>query len=84
MHPTLAPLRDLPVNMLFVIPTIDFLVYEQLDMVERLQREVAEEEKKLVPDRTNRKIEKLVFEGQYHGWLERMRFLLQHSCTFSC
>ncbi|KAL8637965.1 MAG: hypothetical protein Q9226_009048 [Calogaya cf. arnoldii] len=73
LHPTLAPFHDLPSNMLFVIPTIDFLMYEQLEMVERLQAEAAEEDKKKMPDEATRRIEKMVFEGQWHGWLE---------CTF--
>lgn len=73
LHPTLASVHDLPSNMLFVIPTIDFLMYEQLEMVERLQREATEEARKQMPNHSNRRIEKMIFEGQWHGWLE---------CTF--
>ncbi|KAI4275307.1 MAG: hypothetical protein L6R35_006277 [Caloplaca aegaea] len=32
MNPTLAPMQDLPKEMLFVIPTIDILLHEQLEM----------------------------------------------------
>ena len=69
-HPTLAPLEDLPENILFIVPTIDILLDEQLEMVERLQREAAEEnQRQVLPQRTKR-IEKLTFDGQWHGWLE--------------
>ena len=70
LHPTLASLHDLPADMLFIIPTIDFLMYEQLEMVERLQAEAAEENKRKMPSESKRRIERMVFEGQWHGWLE--------------
>ncbi|KAL8928628.1 MAG: hypothetical protein Q9172_000843 [Xanthocarpia lactea] len=70
LHPTLASLHDLPASMLFIIPTIDFLMYEQLELVERLQSEAAEENKRKMPSESKRRIEKMVFEGQWHGWLE--------------
>ncbi|KAL8879781.1 MAG: hypothetical protein Q9192_008161 [Flavoplaca navasiana] len=73
LHPTFASAQDLPSDMLFIIPTIDFLMYEQLDLVDRLQREIAEDNKKQVSNKAIRRIEKMVFEGQWHGWLE---------CTF--
>lgn len=73
LHPTLASAQDLPSDMLFIIPTIDFLMYEQLELVERLQREIAEDNEKQFPTKAIRRIEKMVFEGQWHGWLE---------CTF--
>ncbi|KAL8846863.1 MAG: hypothetical protein Q9221_008062 [Calogaya cf. arnoldii] len=79
LHPTLAPLHDLPSNMLFVIPTIDFLMYEQLEMVERLQAEAADENKKNMPDEATRRIEKMVFEGQWHGWLELPSWAIDES-----
>ncbi|KAI4126857.1 MAG: hypothetical protein LQ338_003530 [Usnochroma carphineum] len=66
MNPTLAPLHKLPQDMLFVIPTVDFLLYEQLEMVERLQREIETTQQK-----KDRRVEPAVFEGQFHGWLER-------------
>ncbi|KAG6989902.1 hypothetical protein G7Y79_00061g092890 [Physcia stellaris] len=59
-----------PDAILFIIPTIDFLLYEQLDMVERLQKEVSQEEKKTTSSLNSKRIEKLIFEGQLHGWLE--------------
>lgn len=82
LHPTLASLHDLPSNMLFVIPTIDFLMYEQLEMVERLQKESAEEDRKKIPDHPNRRIEKMIFEGQWHGWLECTFPTLKYCLTF--
>ena len=69
LHPTLAPVHDLPGDILFVIPTIDFLLYEQLDMVDRLQQETRMFKEK-GPDLTSIRVEKWVFEGQLHGWLE--------------
>ena len=69
-HPTLAPLEDLPADILFVIPTIDILLDEQLEMVERLQREAASKRGSQSPTQHTRRIEKLTFEGQWHGWLE--------------
>ncbi|KAL8772425.1 MAG: hypothetical protein Q9209_002376 [Squamulea sp. 1 TL-2023] len=79
LHPTLASLADLPADMLFVIPTIDFLMYEQLDMVERLQKEAVEEAKKGASYHNSRRIEKLVFEGQWHGWLELPSWAIDES-----
>ena len=71
LHPTLARLRDLPADMLFVIPTVDILIDEQMKAVERLQREaLVEESIKGNAGMGKRRIEKLVFEGQWHGWLE--------------
>lgn len=70
MHPTLASLQDLPDAILFIIPTIDFLLYEQLDMFERLEKESSQEEKRTTSSLSLRKFEKLIFEGQLHGWLE--------------
>ncbi|KAI4281721.1 MAG: hypothetical protein L6R38_003471 [Xanthoria sp. 2 TBL-2021] len=79
LHPTLASVHDLPSNMLFVIPTIDFLMYEQLEMVERLQREATEEARKQMPNHSNRRIEKMIFEGQWHGWLELPSWAIDES-----
>ncbi|KAL8710903.1 MAG: hypothetical protein Q9225_007206 [Loekoesia sp. 1 TL-2023] len=73
MNPTLAPLGDMPKDMLFVIPTIDFLLYEQLEMVERLQKEIEDAQKGTSTTGAERKVEKLLFEGQLHGWLESNR-----------
>ncbi|KAL8913005.1 MAG: hypothetical protein Q9171_002073 [Xanthocarpia ochracea] len=79
LHPTLASLHDLPADMLFVIPTIDFLMYEQLEMVERLRAEAAEEDKGEMPNQIKRRIEKMVFEGQWHGWLELPSWAIDES-----
>ncbi|KAI4100725.1 MAG: hypothetical protein LQ339_005403 [Xanthoria mediterranea] len=79
LHPTLASLHDLPYNMLFIVPTIDFLIYEQLEMVERLQKEAAEQDEKKMSDHHKRKIEKVIFEGQWHGWLELPSWAIDES-----
>ena len=63
MSPTLAPLNELPKEMLFIIPTIDFLFYEQMEMVEKLENEIKE-------TKAERRVDALVFERQIHGWLE--------------
>ena len=39
-------------------------------MVDRLKREASEETSKGIAISGKRRIEKLVFEGQWHGWLE--------------
>lgn len=39
-NPTLAPLQDLPKEMLFVIPTTDVLLHEQLEMIDGFQQEI--------------------------------------------
>lgn len=72
LHPTLASPEDLPDEILFVISTVDFLLYEQLDMVERLKSETTHEKNGEVQSRKRGRYEKLVFEGQLHGWLECM------------
>ena len=72
LHPTLASPEDLPDAILFVISTVDFLLYEQLDMVERLMSETKQEMDGKLQSRKKRRYEKLVFEGQLHGWLECM------------
>ena len=82
LHPTLASLHDLPYDMLFIVPTIDFLMYEQLEMVERLQKEAAEQDEKKMPDYHKRKIEKVIFEGHWHGWLECTFPILEYCHTF--
>jgi acetyl esterase/lipase len=70
LSPTLAPLATLPRNMLFIMPTLDILLDEQVAMVERLRDEAAAE-----PAGERRRIEAVRFEGQLHGWIERKCFL---------
>ncbi|KAL8753855.1 MAG: hypothetical protein Q9184_005295 [Pyrenodesmia sp. 2 TL-2023] len=70
-NPMLASLRKLPKDMLFVIPTVDFLLYEQMEMVERLQQEIEATQQK-----EERTVERALFEGQFHGWAEFL--LLPH------
>ena len=71
LHPTLASSEDLPDAILFIIPTVDFLLYEQLDMVERLRTEIPQEIDVALQSLKKRRYEKLMFDGQWHGWLER-------------
>lgn len=68
LHPALAELRTLPQRMLFVIPTLDILLHEQLVFVERLRRELAESGSS---SDGRRAVESLIVEGQWHGWVER-------------
>lgn len=70
LHPALAELRTLPERMLFVIPTLDILLHEQLVFVERLRRELAESSSSSSDD-SRRAVESLIVEGQWHGWVER-------------
>ena|ERR1700712_1408826 len=65
LSPIVASLETLPENMLFVIPTIDILLHEQLTFVERLQQELAKD-----PKQSKRRIESKIVEGQFHGYLE--------------
>lgn len=63
MNPILASLQDLPKDMLFLIATVDILLDEQLEMVEQLQKEIEATQQK-----GERRVEKVMFEGQWHGW----------------
>ena len=69
LSPILAPLERLPRNMLFVIPTLDILLDEQMAMVTRLQDEAARD-----PTRAKDRIEAITFENQIHGGIERRLF----------
>ncbi|KAL1646331.1 hypothetical protein SLS58_003288 [Diplodia intermedia] len=69
LHPILAELRTLPERMLFVIPTLDILLHEQLVLVERLKREIGE-------GGEGRFVESLIVEGQWHGWVELPDFMI--------
>ena len=66
LSPIVAPLQTLPRNMLFIIPTLDILLDEQMAMVKRLQDEAAKD-----PAESKRRIEGITFENQLHGWIER-------------
>lgn len=61
LNPILAAAETLPRDMLFIIPTIDILLHEQLTFVERLKRET---------EGSGRRIESRLVEGQWHGWAE--------------
>ncbi|KAL8735459.1 MAG: hypothetical protein Q9181_002823, partial [Wetmoreana brouardii] len=80
LHPTLISSQDWASDALFIIPTMDILLYEQLELVERLQSETAEERKKETSKSDNMiRIEKLVLEGQWHGWIELPSWLIDGS-----
>jgi hypothetical protein len=64
LNPILAKLDTLPEDILLIIPTVDILLHEQLTFVERLKKETAEDPKK----HSNRRLETLMIEGQFHGW----------------
>jgi hypothetical protein len=66
LSPIVASLDTLPMNMLFIIPTLDILLEEQLSMVKRLQDEAS-----INPAHSKRRIESILFEKQIHGWAER-------------
>ncbi|KAH7058815.1 putative lipase/esterase family protein [Macrophomina phaseolina] len=70
LHPILARVVDLPERMLFVVPTVDILVHEQLMFVERLRREIDERGEE------QRVVESLIVEGQMHGWVELPDFAI--------
>jgi hypothetical protein len=63
LSPMLASLDTIPEDILFVIPTIDILLHEELTFVERLRKEAAQD-----PSHSKRRIETLMVEGQFHGW----------------
>ncbi|KAF2835185.1 alpha/beta-hydrolase [Patellaria atrata CBS 101060] len=72
LHPILADVETLPRNMLFIIPTIDIPLHEQLTFVERMKADL---HKKGVKE-TERKVESIIFEKGFHGWLEVPSFAI--------
>lgn len=77
MNPTLASVQDLPKEMLFVIPTVDILLDEQLEMIDRLQQEI-----EATQQGAERGVKKAIFEGQWHGWDQRACNLSDASTPF--
>jgi alpha/beta hydrolase fold len=65
LNPIVASLDTLPENMLFIVPTLDILLHEQLTFIERLKGEAAKN-----VNYAGRRIESLMFDGQIHGFLE--------------
>jgi acetyl esterase/lipase len=70
LNPIIAPLSDLPPNIVLIVPTIDILLDEQLKFAERLRGEV-EKAKRYGTNAPKRSVEIMIFENCIHGWLER-------------
>ncbi|KAL8659827.1 MAG: hypothetical protein Q9202_006926 [Teloschistes flavicans] len=79
LHPTLIPSQDWPADTLFIIPMLDILRYEQLELVERLQNDHAECGESTDAKPPAKRIEKLLFEGQWHGWLDLPTWAIDES-----
>lgn len=73
LSPMFKPAEDLPRDLLLIVPAIDILLHEQLSFVERLKRDVEGGRAG-----TGGRVESMVFEKGFHGWLEGMcwRFYL--------
>lgn len=83
LNPILAPLPDLPLNILLVIPTIDILLDEQLKFAKRLQEDV-EKQRGAENGRPRRSVQSIVFEDCWHGWLEcrlRCSIVYEGACS---
>jgi hypothetical protein len=72
LSPILAKLDTLPEDILLIVPTVDILLHEELTFVERLKKEAAGDPKK----HSNRRLETLMIEGQFHGWND-CKFLIK-------
>ncbi|KAK6333779.1 hypothetical protein TWF730_003962 [Orbilia blumenaviensis] len=57
----LAPADKLPTDMLFIIPTMDILLHEETELVERLKKEI---------EGSGRRVEAVFYEGELHGFPE--------------
>jgi acetyl esterase/lipase len=69
LHPTLADLNALPLNMLLIVPTIDILLDEQLRFAERVGGDI--ERYSASGERgPKRSLQIEIFEKCLHGWLE--------------
>jgi len=73
--------------MLLIIPSIDILLVEQLTFVERVKANIEAKG----DDGRPRRVEGMVFEDCFHGWLELPSFFIQEKtrmdafgagCTF--
>ncbi|ODH27796.1 hypothetical protein ACO22_04072 [Paracoccidioides brasiliensis] len=82
LNPILADIRTLPRKMLFIVAGADILLHEVTNFVERLQREAELLNSKEIDmaDSTGRyEIQSMVFEGQVHGWLDLMSFMIDEN-----
>lgn len=64
LNPIVADKATLPGEVLFVVAGIDILLHEQLTFVQRVEGELEKE------GNTGQRIEALVVEKGFHGWLE--------------
>ncbi|KAF2819621.1 alpha/beta-hydrolase [Ophiobolus disseminans] len=69
LHPILAGKDVVPRDVLVVGAEIDVLLAEQVDFVKRLKREVGDE--------SERRIEIVIVEGAFHGFMELPSFILE-------
>ena len=66
LNPIVADIATLPRDILLIVAGIDILLYEQLAFVKRVREETVGEEER--PEKL--RIEALVVEKGFHGWLE--------------
>ncbi|KAK3352790.1 putative lipase/esterase family protein [Lasiosphaeria hispida] len=66
LSPYFARLEDLPGGMLFVVPKVDILVREQLELAERLRGEIEQDREGRYE---GRRVEVLFVEKGFHGYL---------------
>jgi acetyl esterase/lipase len=81
LSPIVSKLETLPENMLLVVPAIDILVHEQLTFVERVKEEI---ERDLVEGKKGRRVEALVIEKGFHGWVECKFLFLEFRAEELC
>ncbi|KAF3920126.1 hypothetical protein AA313_de0202490 [Arthrobotrys entomopaga] len=62
LHIILASVDKLPTNILFLVPMMDILLDEEIQLIDRLRKET---------EGTERRIESVFYEGEYHGFPER-------------
>ena len=67
MNPIVVDVKILPDNMLLIIPSIDILLVKQPTFVKRVKADIEAEG----DDDQPRRVEGMVFESCFHGWLER-------------
>ncbi|EEH34084.2 hypothetical protein PAAG_05133 [Paracoccidioides lutzii Pb01] len=82
LNPIIADIRTLPRKMLFIVAGADILLHEVTNFVEHLQKEAELLNSKEIDmaDSTGRyEIQSMVFEGQIHGWLDLMSFMIDEN-----
>lgn len=79
LNPILKDLRDLPEDLLLIVPAIDILVHEQLAFIQRLRQE--QRSREVDQERT---FEAIVFDKGFHGWLECKNVFSRSIFELSC